>query len=102
MKTSSELFSQKYGYDIFKGNKSLDQLIGQAEIDVIGISYEENQSHIYAIDVAFHEAGLNYGSKDETVTRVIKNVYEQQCAFMDTLASAPERLFLHRRKSILR
>ncbi|MEK5268833.1 MULTISPECIES: hypothetical protein [unclassified Heyndrickxia] len=72
MKTSSELFSQKYGYDIFKGNKSLDQLIGQAEIDVIGISYEENQSHIYAIDVAFHEAGLNYGSKDETVTRVIK------------------------------
>ena len=72
MKTSNELFSQKHGYDIYKGNRSLAQLIGQAEIDVMGISYEENQSHIYAIDVAFHEAGLNYGSKDETVTRVIK------------------------------
>jgi hypothetical protein len=72
MKTSNELFSQKYGYDIYKGNRSLDQLISQAEIDVMGISYEENQNHIYAIDVAFHEAGLNYGSKDETVTRVIK------------------------------
>lgn len=72
MRTSTQLFSQKYGYDIYKGNKSIDQLLSQAEIDVIGINYEENQSYIYAIDVAFHEAGLNYGSKDETVTRVIK------------------------------
>ena len=72
MHSSSKLFSEKYGYDLYKGNKSLDQLIGQAEIDVMGICFEENQSHIYAIDVAFHEAGLNYGSKEETVTRVIK------------------------------
>lgn len=72
METSNGLFSQKYGYDIYKGNRSLEQLVGQAEIDVMGISYEETQSHIYAIDVAFHEAGLNYGSKDETVARVIK------------------------------
>ncbi|OCZ54290.1 hypothetical protein [Dehalobacter sp. TeCB1] len=72
MKRSNELFSQKYGYDIYKGNRSIDQLIGQAEIDVIGICFEETQNQIYAIDVAFHEAGLNYGSKNETVTRVIK------------------------------
>lgn len=72
MKISFELFSQKYGYNIYKGNMSIDQLIGQAEIDVIGINFEEYQSHIHAIDVAFHEAGLNYGSKDETVTRIIK------------------------------
>lgn len=44
----------------------------QAEVDVLGISMEEQGNHIYAIDVAFHEAGLNYRSKDETVTRVIK------------------------------
>lgn len=72
MITSNDLFSQKFGYDLYKGNKSVDQLIGQAEIDVVGISLDEQQSHIYAIDVAFHEAGLNYGSKVETVTRVIK------------------------------
>jgi len=72
MKASIQLFSQKYGYDVYKGNRSLEQLIGQAEIDVMGINYEENQTQLYAIDVAFHEAGLNYGSKDETVTRVIK------------------------------
>ncbi|MEQ8198358.1 MAG: hypothetical protein ABRQ27_10175 [Clostridiaceae bacterium] len=38
----------------------------------MGISFDENVSHIYAVDVAFHEAGLNYGSKEETIARVIK------------------------------
>lgn len=72
MKMSNDYFSQKYGYNIYKGTKLTNQLIGQAEIDVIGISFDEHQSHLYAIDVAFHEAGLNYGSKDETVARIIK------------------------------
>lgn len=72
MKNSSEFFRTKYGYDLFKGNSGLEQLILQAEIDVIGISYDDDGCRIYAIDVAFHEAGLNYGSKEETVTRVIK------------------------------
>lgn len=74
MVVSQELFFLKYGYDIYKGNKSLDQLLGQAEVDGIGINYDERQSHIYGIDVAFHEAGLNYGSKEETVARVIKKI----------------------------
>lgn len=72
MKNSSEVFKSKYGYDLYKGNSGIDQVLTQAEIDVMGISFEENEQHIYAIDVAFHEAGLNYGTKDETVTRVIK------------------------------
>jgi len=72
MKNSSEVFKSKYGYDLYKGNSGIDQVLTQAEIDVMGISFEENEQLIYAIDVAFHEAGLNYGSKDETVTRVIK------------------------------
>lgn len=72
MKTSNDFFSQKYGYNIYKGTKIINQLIGQAEIDVLGISFDDNQSHLYAIDVAFHEGGLNYGSKDETVARIIK------------------------------
>lgn len=33
---------------------------------------DEEGEHIYAIDVVFHEAELNYGFKDETITRVIK------------------------------
>lgn len=75
MKLSSEHFFQKYGYNLYKGTKSLNQLIGQAEIDVLGINYEhEGRSQIFAVDVAFHEAGLNYGSREETVTRVIKKL----------------------------
>lgn len=72
MQNSSAIFESKCGYDLYKGNSGIDQLLTQAEIDVIGISFDESEKHIYAIDVAFHESGLNYGTKDETVTRVIK------------------------------
>lgn len=72
MDLSNELFLLKYGYSIYKGNKSIEQLIGQAEIDVLGINFEDQENQIYCVDVAFHEAGLNYGSKEETITRVIK------------------------------
>lgn len=69
---SSEHFKNQFGYDLYKGNSSLTQIIAQAEIDVIGINFENGKSKIYAVDVAFHEAGLNYGSREETVARVIK------------------------------
>jgi hypothetical protein len=69
MQKSSETFQS---YDLYKGNKGIEQLLKQAEIDVLGIAFDEGKGKIYAIDVAFHEAGLNYGSKEETVARVIK------------------------------
>lgn len=64
-------FEEKWGYKIFKKNASLSQIIQQAECDVIGISIQDGEPHYYAVDVAFHEAGLCYGSKDETVMKAI-------------------------------
>lgn len=69
---SDERFRELYQYDLYKGSSSVLQIISQAEIDVIGLNFDHNETKIYAIDVAFHEAGLNYGSRDETVARVIK------------------------------
>ncbi|MDO9535237.1 MAG: hypothetical protein Q7J85_07895 [Bacillota bacterium] len=81
MQDSSDVFKLKFGFDLYKRN-GIHQLISQAEIDVIGISFDESNKHIYAIDVAFHEAGLNYGSKEETVTRVIKKcIRTAMCIF---------------------
>ena len=74
MDESGKFFKDKFGYEIYKKNTSFEQLIQQAEIDVLGVSYERDAHYIYAIDVAFHEAGLNYGSKDETVMRVVKKL----------------------------
>ena len=34
---------------------------------MLGFAFDDSKGKIYAIDVAFHEAGLNYGSKEETV-----------------------------------
>lgn len=74
MSHSASSCSEILGYNIYKNTSSLDQLLTQAEIDILGVKFSENENSIYAIDVAFHEAGLNYGSKDETVARVIKKI----------------------------
>lgn len=72
MELSRELFFEKYGYRIYKDTSSFDQLIKQAEIDVVGLAFEEGLREIYAVDIAFHEGGLSYGSREDTVSKVIK------------------------------
>ena len=56
---------------VFKQTSGAAQFLKQGEIDVVGI----NQSReVYAIEAAFHEAGLNYGSTAETDSRVLKKM----------------------------
>jgi len=62
-------------HNLFKDNASGSQLVRQAEIDVVGIQLENQKiNELFAIDTAFHEKGLNYGSKGETVNRVVKKM----------------------------
>jgi len=70
--TTDTHYKTKYNYSIFKQNTSTSQLLKQAEIDVLGIKFDNTSKHIYAVDVAFHENGLNYGSKEETISRILK------------------------------
>lgn len=73
MQTSDAFFFDKYGYRIYKQNSNLSQLLQQAEVDVVGISMGEQGNRFYAIDVAFHESGLNYGSsREDTVSILLK------------------------------
>lgn len=70
------LFNKISESDIFSGvfkNSSFDQLIKQAEIDVLGINTAEDT--IYGIDIAFHSSGINYGSNTETSFRIIKKIF---------------------------
>lgn len=72
MSKTDGFFSNKYGYKIYKQNTSLKQLLQQAECDALGICSNDRINEIYAVDVAFHESGLNYGGLDETVARIVK------------------------------
>lgn len=72
MSRTDKFFFDKYGYKIYKQNTSLKQILQQAECDALGICANDGINEIYAVDVAFHESGLNYGSLDETVARVVK------------------------------
>jgi hypothetical protein len=71
--------------DIFKSD--LNQLIKQAEIDVIGM---DKNGIIYTVDIAFHENGLNYGSKIETKNRVFKKLLR---SYLTLLAYFPNRKY---------
>lgn len=76
-KNRAKLFHKKIinsGYfdGIFK-ESSFEQLLKQAEIDVLGINTTELT--VYGVDIAFHGAGLNYGSKEETAQRILKKIF---------------------------
>lgn len=56
-------------YNITSG---LTQLLRQSEIDVVGIKIDEgetSQFNLFAVEVAFHEAGLNYGNNEERIAK---------------------------------
>lgn len=55
---------------VFKQNSSLGQFLRQAECDVLGMSINNGIPEYHAVDVAFHENGLNYGDKDVTALKV--------------------------------
>ena len=79
---TDEHFSSKYGYKIYKKNSSLSQLIQQGECDAVGISIQNDGLRYYAVDVAFHESGLNYGTREDTVMKVIsKSLRTAMCLY---------------------
>lgn len=69
-KYASEYFL-KLGYDLFKKNNS-GQVQKQAEVDILGVAFENSEQKIYAVDIAFHKGGLGYGGTSENITRVLK------------------------------
>ncbi len=66
-----QTMKQKFDEDetVFKQTKNAGQFVKQGEIDVIGI---EQAGSIHALDVAFHESGLNYGGGSNN--RVLKKL----------------------------
>jgi hypothetical protein len=65
-------YKDEIGYNEMFGNNEYLQLLRQSEVDVIGIDLSGDKNRIITLDVAFHEGGLNYGSKVETSARILK------------------------------
>jgi len=77
IKVATAKYFEKYHaleiYNSDNDNSKIAQLLKQAEIDVLGISFDHAAiQKIYAIEVAFHESGLNYGKK--TLSKIIKKL----------------------------
>jgi len=73
MDASGAFFVEKRGYSIF-GTTSFRQVLNQAEVDALGISISDGTIATYAVDVAFHEYGMNYGDRKKTAEKVIQKL----------------------------
>lgn len=66
--------------DFLRGKQKSAQMIKQGEIDCLGLKLKLSESNelviedIYAVDVAFHENGLNYNGIEETKSRLRKKM----------------------------
>lgn len=72
MRVLDTYFETNHNYKVFKKNVSLAQIIRQGECDVLGMNVQDGKAMYHAVEVAFHEAGLQYGTKEETVMKVIE------------------------------
>jgi hypothetical protein len=63
--------------EIFK--TGFEATIKQTEIDVLGLDHEDT---VYAVNVVFHEYGINFGAKTDTRNRVIKNLLRAYLTMM--------------------
>lgn len=72
IKTAFKLTDNKF----VSKKMSLSQFILQGEADCIGVRFKKENplqvDKLFAVDVAFHEGGLNYGGIAETTSRIIK------------------------------
>ena len=57
-----------HGGGVFGRTKDARQFLKQGEIDVVGV---DREGSVHAADVAFHEAGLQYGTPMETSHKVL-------------------------------
>ena len=94
-KTDAELeamfmeMRQRFDLDgnVFKQTATVGQFMQQGEIDVMGI---DQHGGVHVMDVAFHEAGLNYGGG--VANRVLKKLLR---ALVLLSAYHPQRSLLH-------
>lgn len=82
MEAASHTFEEMRGYRIFKKNASLGQILQQGECDLIGYAANNGKFDVCAVDVAFHEFGLQYGTRQETVSKILaKTVRTALCLY---------------------
>ena len=59
---------------VFKGTTTVGQFLRQGEIDVVGVGQDGS---IHAVEVAFHEAGLNYtgGAANRVLKKLLRTMF---------------------------
>ena len=93
MVSARDHFKSGLGVEIF-GSQTAYQVLKQGEVDVLGIRLKPNgeMGKVYSVDMAFHEAGLNYGSVSETVNRVLKKLIRSIMIIRSVFGFLPQQV----------
>lgn len=71
--------SKAFG-SVFKQTKNIEQLVKQCEIDVLGTNIFNNS--IFAVDIAYHSAGLGYKDPINVITKkILRTVFALKLYF---------------------
>jgi hypothetical protein len=68
-----ETTHERLGFEVFK-QSGFHQFMRQAEIDVLGLRFADAGPIAIAVDSAFHEDGVLYVNREETVARILKKM----------------------------
>ncbi len=75
LKNAADLFKDDKGETKYSFNKQTytpDSILKTTECDVLGVKFQKSKQKVFAVEVAFHENGLDYGgSKDNTILKVL-------------------------------
>lgn len=61
--------------NVFKQNDNAAQILHQTECDVIGLNTMANHAMWHAVEVAFHENGVQYGDKYATAAKIAGKMF---------------------------
>jgi len=76
IETLVQAAKQHFGtVNVFKQNAGAAQILHQMECDVIGFQKEGEADRWYAVEVAFHENGVNYGGKYKTAAKIAAKLF---------------------------
>jgi len=67
--------NERFGNEYSLMKCELSQFLKQAEIDALGIRFDDGSVHVHTVEVAFHKEGLLYGSgRKDTVAKVLSKL----------------------------
>jgi len=85
--------NERFGNEYSLMKCELPQFLKQAEIDALGIRFDDGRVYVHTVEVAFHKDGLLYGSgRKDTVAKVLSKLIRSALCIVQFLGETTGEL----------